>query len=344
MDNLSIGESIRLKREGVGLSQSGLADELGVSRSTVVRWEAGETKPRSKHISQLQELLDGLVKASDDTPAEPQNRDIYGLLLAYQEEIRQVKTVHGLKKVVQGFIRKLGIDYYLYLQVFRGDIDKNPQVFVSTDIDPDWQAFYEENYLVLYDPVWQHCWTRVTPIFSDEVYAECKRQNDRRSMDVLHHYWQYGYAHYVAIPIHGPCCMSMFSVTIKKHEMIDELRRITPILATAGKILYDQMHRLLEGRFSSCKRPRLRPVDRDLMVHLLQGNSVKIIAADFGISESAVRQRVERLQDKLNVRNRQELCLKVVAQGLSLQDVIRYSANDELFEAHVLKRVDASSW
>src|SRR5260370_33588867 len=34
------------RRKSVGLSQEGLAETVGVDRSTVVRWEAGETEPQ----------------------------------------------------------------------------------------------------------------------------------------------------------------------------------------------------------------------------------------------------------------------------------------------------------
>jgi transcriptional regulator with XRE-family HTH domain len=64
------------RRKAVGLSQDGLAQKLGVERSTVVRWEAGKRAPQpwvrpllaeSLQISgdQLEDLLRPQVEGDD---------------------------------------------------------------------------------------------------------------------------------------------------------------------------------------------------------------------------------------------------------------------------------------
>jgi DNA-binding transcriptional regulator YiaG len=50
---------LRELREDSGLSQSDVARHLGVAASNVSRWEAGESRPRSRHAVALLELLDG---------------------------------------------------------------------------------------------------------------------------------------------------------------------------------------------------------------------------------------------------------------------------------------------
>jgi DNA-binding transcriptional regulator YiaG len=46
-------------REDAGLSQGDLARALGVSQSSVSRWESGEAYPRARRAVALLELLDG---------------------------------------------------------------------------------------------------------------------------------------------------------------------------------------------------------------------------------------------------------------------------------------------
>lgn len=50
--------SIRYLRESAGLTQGELAQKLGVSRITILRWETGENEPRSRHIRDLARILD----------------------------------------------------------------------------------------------------------------------------------------------------------------------------------------------------------------------------------------------------------------------------------------------
>lgn len=49
-------------RESAGVSQSRLAQEVGVDRTTLIRWEAGTTTPRGAQRSRYLELLDGLQR------------------------------------------------------------------------------------------------------------------------------------------------------------------------------------------------------------------------------------------------------------------------------------------
>jgi len=48
---------IRKLRQDRGWSQQALADRLGVNRTTVVRWEAGEVKAISALMALLKEVL-----------------------------------------------------------------------------------------------------------------------------------------------------------------------------------------------------------------------------------------------------------------------------------------------
>lgn len=50
-------EDIKRLREAQGKTQKQLADEMGVERSTVAKWEAGTALPRADKLPKLAEVL-----------------------------------------------------------------------------------------------------------------------------------------------------------------------------------------------------------------------------------------------------------------------------------------------
>lgn len=76
---MTLGETIKTKREALGLTQQELADQLFVSRQTVSRWESGSRCPdliMSKKISMvlgisMDELVPGGDLANYVPPREP---------------------------------------------------------------------------------------------------------------------------------------------------------------------------------------------------------------------------------------------------------------------------------
>ena len=53
-----VGKRIKLLRKGLGLTQKKLADNAGVSSTSIVYWERNETEPKSKNLSSLARALD----------------------------------------------------------------------------------------------------------------------------------------------------------------------------------------------------------------------------------------------------------------------------------------------
>ncbi len=45
--------SLKAARVNAGLLQREVADDLGVSRTIVIRWEAGKVKPKDAHLDQM---------------------------------------------------------------------------------------------------------------------------------------------------------------------------------------------------------------------------------------------------------------------------------------------------
>ena len=54
----ALGQTVRLRREALGLGQEQLAAALGVRQQTVSRWENGLAVPRPARVVELARLLD----------------------------------------------------------------------------------------------------------------------------------------------------------------------------------------------------------------------------------------------------------------------------------------------
>lgn len=52
------GDALRLRRIAAGWTTVSLAERVGVSKSTLARWEAGEHAPPSTAVADLAEALD----------------------------------------------------------------------------------------------------------------------------------------------------------------------------------------------------------------------------------------------------------------------------------------------
>jgi transcriptional regulator with XRE-family HTH domain len=52
-----IGDRIRLKREELGFSQSGLSEMMSLSRTMCGQWERGTSIPSTLHLSRLADIL-----------------------------------------------------------------------------------------------------------------------------------------------------------------------------------------------------------------------------------------------------------------------------------------------
>lgn len=71
----ALGDNIQARRSARGLSQAALADELGISRQSVAKWESGKSRPDLENIACLCKLfgctMDELVYGSTSAAVRP---------------------------------------------------------------------------------------------------------------------------------------------------------------------------------------------------------------------------------------------------------------------------------
>ena len=65
-----LGRLVKSLRELLGLSQEKLAGRLGVTFSSVNRWENGHTKPSPLAVKQIEDLVTALGKAGKELKDE----------------------------------------------------------------------------------------------------------------------------------------------------------------------------------------------------------------------------------------------------------------------------------
>jgi transcriptional regulator with XRE-family HTH domain len=83
-----LGKRLRALREGLGLNRRHVAEQVGVDRYTVFRWEAAERLPSLLHIRKLAKVL--RVSAGDLPPP----------IREFEPEVFIVKRIGGVLKAV----------------------------------------------------------------------------------------------------------------------------------------------------------------------------------------------------------------------------------------------------
>lgn len=138
---MSLGNNLFKARRKKGLSQEDVADQLGVSRQTISKWETGETLPDIRQAKRLAVLyglsLDELIDLDPDvqeiqTMIEKTSDEVtdkvdwtkawskkYPILAAYQNEVDIQPYVHGLTVLLERLQKEYGyndLDAFLVLK------------------------------------------------------------------------------------------------------------------------------------------------------------------------------------------------------------------------------------
>jgi transcriptional regulator with XRE-family HTH domain len=91
-----LGETVRLRRVELGMSQAALADACGVGQQTVSRWEQGTGIPHPSRLARLAEALElepeylhrvaGLLPIAEPAPMSRTFRELYDRLAELSDE------------------------------------------------------------------------------------------------------------------------------------------------------------------------------------------------------------------------------------------------------------------
>ncbi|MEH7650877.1 helix-turn-helix domain-containing protein, partial [Bacillus safensis] len=93
---MSLGSNIADKRRALKLSQEYVAEQLGVSRQAVSKWETCQSEPSMKHLIKLAELFDSDIKELVSPEQPSWKKDQENRIKPNQKDIRmQLSAVFG---------------------------------------------------------------------------------------------------------------------------------------------------------------------------------------------------------------------------------------------------------
>ncbi|TVQ16080.1 MAG: DNA-binding response regulator [Bacteroidetes bacterium] len=105
---------------------------------------------------------------------------------------------------------------------------------------------------------------------------------------------------------------------LKKHisarlfDAIDEVMRGgAPLSPAVARLVLQSMHKPADDN-----PYKLTQREKEILLSLSQGNSYKMIAADFGISIDTVRTHIKKIYEKLHVHSQTEAVSKAINEGL----------------------------
>ena len=116
---MNLGENIKNRRENLKLSQEYVAEQLGVSRQAVSKWETGQTEPTANNLIRLAEVFEinlSELVGSSESNKKPEHQEKTIRIISKKKLIVCLTT--GIACIVLAgiimsinYIRKLPVDW-----------------------------------------------------------------------------------------------------------------------------------------------------------------------------------------------------------------------------------------
>ncbi len=113
---MTLGERIKMCRQGAKLSQEKVAELVGVSRQAVTKWEAGQSAPSTENLFRLAEVFGTTVDfllTTEDTPKQSPAEQVYYLYKMEEEKRRTQRRANVCKRLLAA-----GLVAVVYLAVY----------------------------------------------------------------------------------------------------------------------------------------------------------------------------------------------------------------------------------
>lgn len=114
---MALGEQIRAYRRRAGMSQEKVAEQLGVSRQAVTKWETDQSAPSMENLFRLAELFGITVEAlvNPEREAKPSPAEEFYALCRQAEEAKQADRLRRIRENGQEALAVAGAYLGFYL-------------------------------------------------------------------------------------------------------------------------------------------------------------------------------------------------------------------------------------
>lgn len=325
----------RLKRfrKEQKFSAAKLAEQIGVNRFSVYKWERAESTPSREHMLSLAKLYQvSLDELTNGKSKKRKDKQLSALDLKH--DLESARSFTDIEHKVTAFLQKLGLNLFFYKQMFRGDISEQPHVITITDIPDEWINHYRQQEYSKIDPTWKYSYSNVTPILNNDLMKLYDVANNKQISKFFDDVYSSICPCFYVIPIHGGCCLATFvpsvnKPTVKKQEL---LTNSLDTLVHVGHLIYEAAHRVIND--TELHNSKLTEKEIQVITLLARGGMTSEISDKINITEASVNARINSAKTKLKAKNRSQLVLLAASRNLLPHNTANMVSDNSHYVVH----------